>query len=134
MELVTVRSHSNNGNASSALPPQAINGGINEPQTVELSTSKPFIQATTIEATFDEIRTEHIIPVFIKDNEPTISHADFIESTSQVVSDIYHGENILKPNIRLSHPVKGRIPEVKTSLQTSYWSMKKPCIMSEWLL
>jgi hypothetical protein len=79
----------------------------------DVSTSKPFIQANTVEASFDEVRNKHIIPVFIKDNEPVISHVDFIESTSQMVSEIYHGEHILKPNIRVSHPIKGRVPEAK---------------------
>src|SRR5262245_19392415 len=78
-----------------------------------VSTSKPFIQANTVEASFDEIKTRHIIPVFIKDNEPVISHVEFIEGTAQIVSDIYSGEHILKPSIRLSHPIKGRIPEAK---------------------
>jgi Domain of unknown function, B. Theta Gene description (DUF3871) len=78
-----------------------------------VSTSKPFIEANTVEASMDELVHKHIIPVFIKDNEPVISHVDFIESASQMVSDIYHGEHILKPNIRLSHPIKGRIPDAK---------------------
>src|SRR4051812_6238075 len=72
----------------------------------EVSTSKPFIEANTVEGSLDEISNSHIIPVFIKDNEPVISHVDFIESASQIVSDVYHGEHILKPNIRLSHPIK----------------------------
>jgi hypothetical protein len=78
-----------------------------------ISTSKPFIEANTIEYTLEEIRNKHIIPVFIKDNEPLISHADFIENTFQVVNDMFHYETILKPNIRLSHPIKGRTPEAK---------------------
>lgn len=78
-----------------------------------VSTGKPFIEANTVEATFAEIRDTHTIPVFIKDNEPVISHVDFIETTSAIVSDLFHGEQILKPSIRLSHPIKGRIPEAK---------------------
>src|SRR4051812_17074294 len=78
-----------------------------------VSTSKPFIEANTVEGTFEEISNSHIIPVIIKDNEPVISHVDFIEGTSQIVSEIYHGEHILKPNIRLSHSIKGRIPDAK---------------------
>lgn len=78
-----------------------------------VSSSKPFIEANTIESSFSEIKNGHIIPVFIKDNEPLISHTDFIDTAIEVVSDVYHGETILKPNIRLSHPVKGRIPEAK---------------------
>lgn len=78
-----------------------------------VSTDKPFIQANTIEVTLEEIRKEHILPVFIKDNEPLISQADFIDATSSVIADVFHGERILKPSIRLSHPIKGRIPEAK---------------------
>lgn len=78
-----------------------------------ISTDKPFIQANTVESSLGEIRNSHVIPVFIKDNEPVISHGDFIESTLDVVSEIYSGETILKPAVRLSHPIKGRIPEAK---------------------
>lgn len=77
------------------------------------STDKPFIQANTIESSLEEIRSSHVIPVFIKDNEPVISHGDFIESALDIVSEIYSGETILKPSVRLSHPIKGRIPEAK---------------------
>lgn len=77
------------------------------------STDKPFIQANTVESSLDEIRNSHVIPVFIKDNEPVISHGDFIASTFDIVSEIYAGETVLKPTVRLSHPIKGRIPEAK---------------------
>ena len=86
----------------------------NEPEPVVVdSTSKPFIEANTESFTLDEIRDKHIIPVFIKDNETVISHSDFIDTTMSVVSEIYCGETILKPTVRLSHPIKGRIPEAK---------------------
>lgn len=75
--------------------------------------SSVFIEANTIESSYDEIRNQHIIPVFIKDNEPLISQADFIMATMEVAMDVFDGETILKPNVRLSHPVKGRIPEAK---------------------
>ena len=78
-----------------------------------VSSSKPFIEANTIDTSLEEIKEKHIIPVFIKDNETIISHADFIESTMNIVNDIFNGETILKPSIKLSHPIKGRIPEAK---------------------
>ena len=77
------------------------------------SNSKPFIEANTIEASIEEVRDRHIIPVFVKDNETLISHSDFIESTVFLANDIFQGERILKPNIRVSHPIKGRVPEAK---------------------
>jgi len=79
----------------------------------EISSVKPFIQANTIGATLEEMKNEHIIPVYIKDNEVLISHTDFIEAAMETVSDIFAGETILRPNIRVSHPIKGRIPEAK---------------------
>lgn len=80
---------------------------------LEVSTDKPFIQANTISSTLSEIKDRHIIPVFIKDNEPVISHTDFIEVTQSVVREVYSGEEMLQPCIRLSHPVKGRTPEAR---------------------
>lgn len=78
-----------------------------------ISSDKPFIQANTVETTLIEIKEQHTIPVFIKDNEPAISHSDFIEISQEVINDCFCGEQILRPNIRLSHPIKGRIPEAK---------------------
>ena len=81
--------------------------------TKSKSTDAPFIQANTEDCSFHEIKEHHIIPVFIKDNEPLISHSEFIEVATQAASIVYNGEVILKPNIRVSHPIKGRIPEAK---------------------
>ncbi len=106
METLEIQPHNSNGVIS-------FDEGqtINEPSFV--STDKPFIQANTTGVSLQEIKDNHIIPVFIKDNEPLISHADFIETTLKVASDVYAGENILTPSVRVSHPVKGRIPEAK---------------------
>lgn len=79
----------------------------------EVSSEKAFVQANTIGISLEEMKTEHIIPVFIKDNETLISHADFIQVSQEVISDLFSGETILKPAIRISHPIKGRIPEAK---------------------
>ena len=76
--------------------------------TEEISNAKPFIEANTVEVAFEEVRDHHLIPVFLKDNEPVISHIDFINVTASVVEDIFQSERILKPNIRLSHPIKGQ--------------------------
>ena len=77
------------------------------------STDTPFIQANTIGCSLEEIKQEHIIPVFVKDNEPLISHDEFIDATLDIATDVYHGEMILKPSIRVSHPIKGRVPDAK---------------------
>ena len=80
---------------------------------IEVSGSKPFIEANTIECSLAEIKKHHIIPVFVKDNETLISHDEFIDATSLLAAEFYNGEHILKPSIRLSHPIKGRVPEAK---------------------
>ncbi|HEY8688976.1 MAG TPA: DUF3871 family protein [Chitinophagaceae bacterium] len=79
----------------------------------EVSTDKPFIRANTIGCSLEEIRSQHLIPVYAKDNERLISGAEFIEVTQSVVAEMFKAETILKPTVRLSHPIKGRIPEAK---------------------
>lgn len=83
------------------------------PYQSESKENRTFIRANTIPGNFDDIRVNHIIPVFTKDNEPVISHHDFIQVTRDVVGDLYNREHILKPSIRLSHPIMGRVPEAK---------------------
>jgi hypothetical protein len=90
-----------------------------------ISTSKPFIEANTVQSTLEEIKNDHLIPVFLRDNEPLISHSDFIEKTVQTVQEYFAGEHILSPNIRLSHPVKGRIPTAKNKLANELYDHEK---------
>tara|TARA_R110002050_G_scaffold167468_2_gene298262 strand:- start:284 stop:1276 length:993 start_codon:yes stop_codon:yes gene_type:complete len=73
--------------------------------------SDQFIHANTLPVLNEQLRSGCIIPVFSKDNECTISHTEFIETASQVVQQFFGNERILKPAIRVSHPIKGRIPE-----------------------
>jgi hypothetical protein len=77
------------------------------------SSSRGFIEANTIGGNLNDLNNKHIIPVFVKENEPAISHGEFIDATMQAVSGIFKGETILRPNIRLSHPIKGRTPEAR---------------------
>lgn len=72
---------------------------------------KHFIEANTEEATLNHLQHECITPVFSKDNELTINHAAFIETIQDAASSFFSGETIDTPEIRVSHVVKGRIPE-----------------------
>lgn len=74
--------------------------------------SSPFIEANTIGTSLQEISEEHIIPVFAKDNEPLISQSEFIEVTQHIVHHVFQ-LGTSNPNIRVSHPIKGRIPSAK---------------------
>jgi hypothetical protein len=69
-----------------------------------------FIEANTIEVSLNHLKNDCTIPVFAKDNECTISHYEFINSTKEVVEDILNYKGVLKPDIRVSHVIKGRIP------------------------
>ena len=73
--------------------------------------SDQFINANTIPVLSADLRTGCIIPVFSKDNESTISHSEFIETTYRVIEQFFANERILQPAVRVSHPIKGRIPE-----------------------
>lgn len=69
-----------------------------------------FMAANTSVISLDELKENHTIPVFAKDNESTISHQEFIETIKFVADHVFKGETILKPAVRVSHPQKGRIP------------------------
>lgn len=90
-----------------------------------ISTSKPFIEANTIEASSHEIRNKHTIPVFVKDNETLISHSEFIDAASTIAADVFQGEHILRPSIRVSHPIKGRIPSAKDKPANQLYEWEK---------
>jgi hypothetical protein len=68
-----------------------------------------FLEANSKQVTLSHLKKECIIPVY-SDNESTISHAQFIEATSEVVHDVFKGNQILQPNVRISHVIKGRVP------------------------
>lgn len=77
------------------------------------SSSQAFIEANTIQMPIHEMQEQHIIPVWTTSNEPLISHSEFIEATWEQVHKNFSNEKILKPNIRVSHAIKGRVPEAK---------------------
>lgn len=109
MELTKI--HNGNTNpgyvvAGDVLPEIVENIQIEQP-------SNSFIEANTTVCTLSELTLGHIIPVFIKDNEPVISHNDFVRTAIKAITEVFHNETILSPNIRISHPVKGRIPEAR---------------------
>ena len=88
-----------------------------------------FITANTEPILFDDLRNKCTIPVFSKDNESTISHPEFINMVAEIGSNVFRGERMLKPAIRVSHPIKGRIPEamgkavkdLREDEKTIYW-------------
>lgn len=74
--------------------------------------SSSFIEANTLETSFTEITEKHLIPVFVKENIPTISQADFITHTLELVEEV-SGKKASNLQIRVSHPIKGRVFEAR---------------------
>ena len=81
-----------------------------------------FIEANTEPISLSEIREKHLIPVFVKDNQPTISQVDFIQHAVDVVEEL-SSQRTANLSIRVSHPVKGRIFEARN---------KKASELEEW--
>ncbi len=81
-----------------------------EPLVEEVS-SDGFIVSNTKMISLEKLRKGSIIPVFAKDNESTISHPEFIEAVQSIVEQVFSDQRVLKPAVRVSHPIKGRVPE-----------------------
>jgi hypothetical protein len=74
------------------------------------SSDSSFMSANTEVISLEDVRVKCIIPVFCKDNESTISHPEFIEAVVLAANSYFKRETILQPAVRVSHPIKGRIP------------------------
>ena len=70
-----------------------------------------FLEANTLEVTMQHLKEDCVSPVFAKDNELTIPHPAFIDTVYDAANTFFSGESIDKPDIRVSHIIKGRIPE-----------------------
>ena len=69
-----------------------------------------FMVANTQSIPYQLLKQKCTIPVFAKDNESTISHQEFVDIVGDAVSLAFPNERILDPAVRVSHPIKGRIP------------------------
>ena len=69
-----------------------------------------FIESNTQAITLDELTYKNIIPTFC-DNTLTISHQNFIGSVVEVAKKVF-GE-LTVPELRVSHPIIGRVPSAQ---------------------
>ncbi len=72
--------------------------------------TRSFIEANTNLVSLTHLKEDCIIPVF-KDNEKTISHYELILAMENCVEHFFSGEQIMQPEIRVSHTINGRIPQ-----------------------
>ena len=84
---------------------------INITQPLRTDKTTPFIEANTKEVSIRHLQSDCVVPVFSKDNEVTISHPAFVETVHEAAQQFFRGEAIDSPEIRVSHIIKGRIPE-----------------------
>lgn len=117
LQLLPVRNNLIGGNrpANSIIDTHAEVLGTNTRPTITATTStsskrSPFIEANTKDVTIQHLTNECVVPVF-RDNELTISHPNFIETVWNAANNFFQGEQISEPDIRVSHVIKGRIPE-----------------------
>lgn len=79
-----------------------------------------FLEANTLEVTMQHLKEDCITPVFAKDNELTIPHPAFIDTVYDAANTFFSGESIDKPDIRVSHIIKGEYPKQYTNLQINF--------------
>lgn len=115
MELVPVNKKNKSANIIGITPVEEnivveskINRDVDKTPKFE---QKPFIEANTKEISLDVLSKECTIPIFAKDNERTIAHQEFIDIAQECATNFFNNEQIDKPEIRVSHEVKNRIPE-----------------------
>jgi hypothetical protein len=77
-----------------------------EPQ---VASGRNFIESNTTEVTVSHLKNDCIIPVF-RDNEKTVSHYEFINAVNFATREHFGNLDIMSPQIRVSHPINGRIP------------------------
>lgn len=82
-------------------------------ELTQVLNNEAFIEANTIGTSQGYLQAETIIPAFAKDNESTISHLEFVETVYLAAQKVFSNQSILDPCIKVSHPIKGRIPEAK---------------------
>lgn len=68
-----------------------------------------FIEANTNEVTLQHLTNDCIIPSFA-DMQETISHQSFINLVHDAAKDYFYGQQIDEVELRVSHPINGRIP------------------------
>ena len=84
-------------------------------ETVEILVDEPtraavsFLKANTEAITIEELVNKCVVPTWAN-QELTIAHQDFINCVHEAAKDFYHGEVVNAPDIRVSHIVRGRVP------------------------
>ena len=77
--------------------------------SAEKATSVNFLEANTNSISLEELTEQCVVPTWAN-QELTISHQDFINTVHDAALNVFSGETVNSPEIRVSHIVRGRIP------------------------
>lgn len=80
-----------------------------EQHVVEPTKVNHFIEANTNEVSYEHLQNDCIVPSFAT-MEETISHQQFIGAVVKAAHAFFPNEQFTEPEIRVSHPINGRIP------------------------
>lgn len=75
----------------------------------ELPKVRTFVEANTETVSLLHLRDDCVIPTF-RDNEKTISHFEMIDAVEFATQQHFGSIDVLPTQIRVSHPINGRIP------------------------
>jgi len=89
----------------------SLNSPLSLSQAQPIVNKSPFIEANTESVTLSHLKEKCILPVFTMDNEITISHQEFIETTLSCIQETFNSHKVDVPEIRVSHQIKGRTPD-----------------------
>jgi hypothetical protein len=110
MELQIVRPR-NNVATSPAIVIEEHSSVQNQENFTTAGATNNFIEANTKIVDLQHLKNVCVIPNFSKDNESTISHQEFIDAVMHCAQTHFNMHLIAPPEIRVSHEIKGRIPE-----------------------
>lgn len=94
-----------------------------------------FIEANTQKVTLNHLKNDCITPVFSKDNELTINHAQFVETIQDAVQSFFSGEKVEQATIRAQATLlKEESLKQYTNQPTNFWNLIRLSIMKDVLL
>ncbi len=88
-----------------------------------------FLEANTDAITMNELANKCVVPTWAN-QELTIAHQDFISCVHDAASSFYAGERLNSPDIRVSHIVRGRVPQALGKKASELLEVRKDAVLS----
>ena len=83
-----------------------------------------FIEANTQEVTLNHLKNDCITPVFSKDNELTINHAQFVETIQDAAQSFFSGEKVEQATL-----LREESQKLSISQPINFWNLTRLSIM-----